>query len=65
MRAITCSLLSLILLVSSSTAAKTTMIGLETEDASRSVSVPLGDCHNIDEEEVYTLATTKKCRVFT
>ncbi|KAL5338567.1 hypothetical protein BJX70DRAFT_194747 [Aspergillus crustosus] len=67
MRAIGISFLSLILLVSSTTA-KTTMIGLETEEASRGVVVPLDDCHAIEEEvdrEVYTVVITKKCRFFT
>ncbi|KAL4872512.1 hypothetical protein BDV12DRAFT_210477 [Aspergillus spectabilis] len=64
MRAISFSLLSLILLVSS-TAAKTTTIGLETKEASRGVVVPLDDCHAIEEDEVFTVAITKKCRFFT
>ncbi|KAL2830917.1 hypothetical protein BDW59DRAFT_14775 [Aspergillus cavernicola] len=54
---------SLVLLISSTTA-KTTRIGLETEDASHSVSVPMDDCHEIDEYEVYRVAITKKCRFF-
>ncbi|KAL4993752.1 hypothetical protein BDV10DRAFT_189690 [Aspergillus recurvatus] len=56
--------LNLILLVSS-TFAKTTMVGLETETESRGVSVPMDDCFDIDAEDVTTLAITKKCRVFT
>ncbi|KAI9375770.1 hypothetical protein BJX61DRAFT_78849 [Aspergillus egyptiacus] len=50
--------------LTSSTAAKTTTIGLETADASRGISVPLGDCGEIDEYEVYKVAVTKRCRVF-
>ncbi|KAL4984905.1 hypothetical protein BDW68DRAFT_166085 [Aspergillus falconensis] len=56
--------LNLVLLISS-TVAKTTMVGLETETKSRGVSVPMDDCFDIDAEDVTTLAITKKCRVFT
>ncbi|KAL2861237.1 tyrosinase family protein [Aspergillus lucknowensis] len=59
----TLSLLGLLLTVAS-TAAKSTTIGLETEEASRGVSVPLDDCHAIEEYEVYRVAITKKCRFF-
>ncbi|KAL4756587.1 uncharacterized protein BDW70DRAFT_164351 [Aspergillus foveolatus] len=56
--------LNLVLLISS-TIAKTTTVGLETETESRGVSVPMDDCFDIDVEDVTTLAITKKCRVFT
>ncbi|RDW70870.1 uncharacterized protein DSM5745_08381 [Aspergillus mulundensis] len=49
----------------SSTIAKTTTIGLETQTESRGVSVPMDDCFDIDEENVFTLVISKKCRVFT
>ncbi|KAL3475126.1 hypothetical protein BJX99DRAFT_259742 [Aspergillus californicus] len=41
--------LSLITLLISSTSAKTTTIGIETEEASRGVTVPMDDCFEIDE----------------
>ncbi|KAL4776777.1 hypothetical protein BDW60DRAFT_202882 [Aspergillus nidulans var. acristatus] len=56
--------LNLVLLISS-TVAKMTTVGLETETESRGVSVPMDDCFDIDVEDVTTLAITKKCRVFT
>ncbi|KAL3439114.1 hypothetical protein BDV09DRAFT_191331 [Aspergillus tetrazonus] len=56
--------LNLVLLITS-TAAKTTTVGVETETESRGVSVPMDDCFDIDVEDVTTLAITKKCRVFT
>ncbi|KAL4821439.1 hypothetical protein BDW67DRAFT_180139 [Aspergillus spinulosporus] len=56
--------LNLVLLISS-TVAKTTTVGLETETESRGVSVPMDECFDIDAEDVTTLAITKKCRVFT
>ncbi|CBF89921.1 uncharacterized protein ANIA_00230 [Aspergillus nidulans FGSC A4] len=63
--------LNLVLLISS-TVAKTTTVGVETETESRGVSVPMDDCFDIDVDEltypsrdVTTLAITKKCRVFT
>ncbi|KAL4917021.1 hypothetical protein BDW62DRAFT_218367 [Aspergillus aurantiobrunneus] len=59
------SLLSSILLLVSSAAAKSTMVGIETETESRGVSVLMDDCQTIDEYEVYTVAITKKCRLFT
>ncbi|KAL6235620.1 hypothetical protein BDW75DRAFT_239957 [Aspergillus navahoensis] len=66
MRTVNFSLLSLnLILVLSSAAGKTTMVGLETETESRGVSVPMDDCFDIDAEDVTTLAITKKCRVFT
>ncbi|KAL3452097.1 hypothetical protein BJX65DRAFT_303811 [Aspergillus insuetus] len=64
MRAINLSLGILFLIASTSIATKTTTIGLETEETSRGVIVPMDDCFGIDEYEVYTVAITKKCRFF-
>ncbi|KKK19360.1 hypothetical protein P175DRAFT_076735 [Aspergillus ochraceoroseus IBT 24754] len=64
MRSIQLALLSLILLVTSTTA-KTTTIGIETEEGSHAVTIPMDDCHYLDEEEVYKVAISKKCRFFT
>ncbi|KAA8643784.1 hypothetical protein EYZ11_007868 [Aspergillus tanneri] len=51
-------------LFSSGSFAKSTTIGLQTAKGSRSVSVPLDTCHLIDEDEVYTVFTSRYCRVF-
>ncbi|KAF7137115.1 hypothetical protein CNMCM5793_007179 [Aspergillus hiratsukae] len=41
-------------------------IGLDTiEEGSKSISVPIGDCHNLDSYEVMTVSIKKPCRFFT
>ncbi|RHZ68788.1 hypothetical protein CDV55_107190 [Aspergillus turcosus] len=58
--------LSWVMLLIVSAAAKNTTIGLETiEEGSKSISVPLGDCHNLDSYEVMTVSVKKPCRFFT
>ncbi|GAQ08480.1 hypothetical protein ALT_5801 [Aspergillus lentulus] len=58
--------LSWVMLLVVSAAAKNTTIGLETiEEGSKTVSVPMGDCHNIDSYEVTTVSVKKPCRFFT
>ncbi|KAL4931689.1 uncharacterized protein BDV17DRAFT_288749 [Aspergillus undulatus] len=60
------SILALGLVLSSTAAnAKTTTIGLETVEGSRSVQATMDDCFDIDAYELLTLFITKKCRVFT
>ncbi|KAH1272804.1 hypothetical protein KXW42_006138 [Aspergillus fumigatus] len=58
--------LSWAMLLAVAAAAKNTTIGLETiEEGSKTVSVPMGDCHTIDSYEVTTVSVKKPCRFFT
>ncbi|KAI2787973.1 hypothetical protein POX_f08355 [Penicillium oxalicum] len=60
------SVLSLVLLaVTAKEAAQKTTVGIETEEKSFGKSVPLDDCEEIDEDEVFTISVQKHCRVFT
>ncbi|RAK95898.1 uncharacterized protein BO80DRAFT_449763 [Aspergillus ibericus CBS 121593] len=45
--------------------ASTTTVGLETEEGSRSVQVPLDECHQMGEFDVYGVFISKTCRLFT
>ncbi|PWY88852.1 hypothetical protein BO94DRAFT_534745 [Aspergillus sclerotioniger CBS 115572] len=58
------SLLSTLLLVGLS-GASTTTVGIETEEGSRSVQVPLNECHQMGEFEVYGVFISRTCRLFT
>ncbi|KAJ5579652.1 uncharacterized protein N7459_005637 [Penicillium hispanicum] len=62
---LSCLLLSVSASASASKDAKRTMVGIETEKASRALNVPLDDCHEVEEEEVLTVSVRKHCRVFT
>ncbi|KAJ5377029.1 hypothetical protein N7509_013915 [Penicillium cosmopolitanum] len=43
-----------------------TTVGIETAAGSRGIKAPLDDCYDdIDEEEVFTVAIKKYCRIFT
>ncbi|PLB41699.1 uncharacterized protein BDW47DRAFT_122158 [Aspergillus candidus] len=56
----------LILSLATSTAlAKIITVGIGTSEASRPLHVPVGECTDVDEEEVYTLDLKQPCRVFT
>ncbi|KAF9892079.1 hypothetical protein FE257_002485 [Aspergillus nanangensis] len=57
------SLLSASLLTVSSMA-KTTTVGLETAEGSRSMKAEINECYSIDEDEVFTVAVSQKCRFF-
>ncbi|EAW10804.1 putative polyphenol monooxygenase [Aspergillus clavatus NRRL 1] len=55
-----------ILFFALSAAAKNTTIGLETtEEGSKSVTVPMDDCHNLGDYEVLTVSVKTPCRFFT
>ncbi|PYH95715.1 hypothetical protein BO71DRAFT_198972 [Aspergillus ellipticus CBS 707.79] len=43
---------------------KTTTIGIETEEGSKSMQVPFGECHHIEEEEVRSVFLSRECRFF-
>ncbi|KAL4802647.1 hypothetical protein BDV18DRAFT_163612 [Aspergillus unguis] len=58
--------LSILLLSPTASAKKTsTTVGLETAEGSRGITVPFNDCYQIEEEEIFTLALSQPCRVFT
>ncbi|OQD68829.1 hypothetical protein PENDEC_c030G05843 [Penicillium decumbens] len=59
------ALLSFMLLSVSAKDPNKTMVGLETSERSHGVDVPIEDCHELDEDEVFTISIKKYCRVFT
>ncbi|KAJ5183978.1 hypothetical protein N7492_001594 [Penicillium capsulatum] len=60
------ALLSFMLLsVSATKDAKKTTVGIETTESSRGLDVVLDDCHDVEEDETFTISVRKYCRVFT
>ncbi|KAJ5758990.1 hypothetical protein N7520_006146 [Penicillium odoratum] len=41
------------------------MVGIETTDISKGMDVLLDECHEVEQDEVLTVAVKKYCRVFT
>ncbi|KAJ5646379.1 hypothetical protein N7490_002751 [Penicillium lividum] len=59
------ALLSFMLLsVSATKDSKHTMVGIETTDISKGIDVLLDECHEVEQDEVLTIAVKKYCRVF-